>query len=58
VKKDAQREKPRRLTLNRETIRQLDERMLQGLVGASEEETHLCIGSTSYWPWSQPTISG
>ncbi|MEA2694723.1 MAG: hypothetical protein QOJ16_4110 [Acidobacteriota bacterium] len=58
MKKDAQKEKPRRLTLNRETLRQLDERILQGLAGASDGETDMCIGTTSYWTWPRPTISG
>jgi hypothetical protein len=57
VKKDAQKEKPRRLTLNRETIRQLDDRILQALAGASDEGTDMCIvgPTTSY---TRPTISG
>jgi hypothetical protein len=35
VKKDLRKENPRRLMLNRETIRQLDEVMLQGIAGGA-----------------------
>lgn len=35
MKKDLRKENPRRLMLNRETIRQLDEVMLQGIAGGA-----------------------